>query len=176
MVVGGLLRTLARGALTNSIRRGAVSTALRGAANPRNLLPRLRGYRRLPNVNKISGLPKASRLERTLTQGLGRTGRVGYLGYKGVRNAASNVRNYWRSNNFGPKLKRAAVGTGNYARRGAKSIYRKISADPAATGLGIYQATRTPTLELKLAGNQIGNLSNPPSQETIFNTRAFSSW
>jgi hypothetical protein len=124
----------------------------------------------------LTKLPKTGRFERVLTQGLGRTGRVGYLGYKGIKNVGTRARNYWRANNFGPKISRAARGTGNFLRRGAKSVYRKVSADPAATGLGIYQATRTPTLELKLAGNQIGNLSNPPAQENIFNTRSFSSW
>ena len=55
-------------------------------------------------------------------------------------------------------------------------MYRKISADPASAALGIYQSTRTPTLELKLAGANLGSLTNPGPQENIFNTRSFSSW
>ena len=171
--MASLLRGLVRG-FVGTARSGVGTRALaKSVLSPRNLLARSRGYTRLGSSALRKPVFRNSNL---LAKSIGYPARGAYLGYKGLRGIQNRGRNFFKYNRIGGRIKRGAQSTGNFIRRGAKSVYRKISADPASAALGIYQSTRTPTLELKLAGANLGTLSNPTPQENIFNTRSFSSW
>ncbi len=176
-MAGNILRGLFRSVVGSSAPRAAVATG-RNLLAPRNFLLRRQGYRQLGGNTLKSGAKNTfrNRAENAFIRGVGTAGRAGYLGYRGGRRIFNTGRNYWRNSNYGAKIRRGVKNTAEFGRRGLKSIYRKISADPASAALGVYQSTRTPTLELKLQGQDIGRIQNPQPQENIFNTRAFSGW
>lgn len=177
-MAGNLLRSLFRG-VTNTARSGGTRALLnpRNIISPRNFLARSRGYERFGQSLRT---PFKARANNYLAKSIGYPSRGVYLGYRGLRSAGrygrNNINYFLNRYRVRNRIKTGVKKTGSFVRRGAKSIYRKISADPASAAIGIYQSTRTPTLELKLAGANLGSLRNPPAQENIFNTRAFSSW
>lgn len=171
--MASLLRGIFRG-LTGAARSGRIFSA-KNFLNPRNLISRSRGYSRLGTPLRTP-FARGAFGKNLLAKSIGYPARGAYLGYRGARNLGRRGTSFMRRNAVGSRIKMGVQKTGNFVRRGAKSAYRKISADPASAALGIYQSTRTPTLELKLAGSNIGSLRNPPKEENIFNTRSFSSW